>query len=254
MDTPFSRIYGPVLRTMVFLLWALIPRYGQAQEKPGHLLITPLTGDFFIYTTWHMLGDKPYPANGLYVVTAQGVVLFDTPWDSTQFQPLLDSIACRHQKKVIICVATHFHEDRTGGLEDYTRHGIRTFTTLQTDQLSEAHGQKRARYLILKDTSYRVGACRFEIYYPGPGHSPDNIVVWFPDQRILYGGCLVKSTQATDLGNLSDADPLSWSQSIKHILKKFGQPAWVIPGHLSWDNNQSLQHTLRLLAAYQKGK
>lgn len=55
----------------------------------------------------------------MYLVAKDGVVLFDTPWDTTQFQPLLDSIKLKHDKNVIICIATHAHEDRTGGLEYY---------------------------------------------------------------------------------------------------------------------------------------
>jgi hypothetical protein len=38
----------------------------------------------------------------MYLVTNQGVVLFDTPWDSTQFQQLLDSIKIKHGKDVVM--------------------------------------------------------------------------------------------------------------------------------------------------------
>ncbi len=79
-----------------------------SQAQAPELIITHLTGDFYIYTTFQNYQGTTFPSNSMYLVTSKGVVLFDTPWDSTQFQPLLDSIWARHQKKVIMCFATHF--------------------------------------------------------------------------------------------------------------------------------------------------
>ena len=45
----------------------------------------------------------------------------------------------------------------------------------------------------------RAGTYSIEAFYPGPGHSPDNIVVWIPEARVLFGGCLVKSAGAKGL-------------------------------------------------------
>ncbi|MCK6694198.1 MAG: subclass B1 metallo-beta-lactamase, partial [Thermoanaerobaculia bacterium] len=58
-----------------------------AQTQNAKLKITPLTGDFYIYTTYNTYEESQVPANGMYLVTNNGVVLFDTPWDTTQFQP-----------------------------------------------------------------------------------------------------------------------------------------------------------------------
>lgn len=71
--------------------------YGQAEN--AKLKIESLAGDFYIYTTYNTYEDSKVPANGMYLVTRDGVVMFDTPWDTTQFQPLLDSILLRHQKR-----------------------------------------------------------------------------------------------------------------------------------------------------------
>lgn len=96
----------------------------------------------------------------------EGVLLLDTPWDSTQFQPLLDSIQSRHHQPVTMCISTHFHEDRTAGLEYYRRHGIKTYTTLLTDKLSQKTNKKRAEFLIEKDSIFNIGKYTFETYFP----------------------------------------------------------------------------------------
>jgi metallo-beta-lactamase class B len=217
------------------------------------LVISHLTGDFYVYTTYGLYKNKPVPANSLYMITSKGVVLFDTPWDSTQFQPLLDSIKIKHGKEVVLCISTHFHGDRTAGLEYYKRRGIKTFTTVQTDELSKKNGSKRAEYLMCKDTVFKVGEHSFQTYYGGQGHSPDNIVIWVPDEKILYGGCLVKSTEADDLGYLGDANVKEWSATIINIQQRFVNPTYVIPGHDDWSGNKALIHTLDLVNQYNAG-
>ncbi len=226
-----------------------------AQRSHPPLTISHLTKDFYVYVTYNDPGDgSSFPSNSMYLVTRKGVILFDTPWDSTQFQPLLDSIQARHHKKVLMCISTHFHADRTAGLAYYRQKGIATYTTRRTDELSAARKQQRAQYLLSNDTTFSFGNYTFQTFYPGEGHSPDNIVVWFPKEKILYGGCFVKSTEAATLGNLSDANTNAWPVSVKNIFSQLGTPLFVIPGHQSWASNQSLQHTLDLLLEYNQKK
>ena len=223
-----------------------------AQSSNRHLTISHLTGDFYVFTTYGSYKENPVPANGMYLVTDKGVVMFDTPWDTTQFQPLLDSIKIRHNKNVVICIATHFHEDRTGGLEYYRHMGVKTYTTSQTDKFCQQRNKKRAEFLMYKDTTFVLGQYKFRTYYGGQGHSPDNIVIWFDKEKILYGGCLVKSTEAGDLGNLEDASVKEWASTIKNIQLKCKNPAYIIPGHLAWNSNSALTHTLQLILQYEE--
>ena len=139
------------------LLLSLSGAFGQTQNRG--LIISHLTGDFYIYTTYGSYKGNPVPANSMYLVTSKGVVLFDTPWDSTQFQPLLDSIKIKHNKDVILCISTHFHEDRTAGLEFYRRKGIKTYTTERTDKLSKLRNEKGAESNMV--TSGRLGLPTF---------------------------------------------------------------------------------------------
>jgi metallo-beta-lactamase class B len=215
----------------------------QAQQHPP-LTITPLTANFYVYTTWGQAGGQPYPANGLYLVTPEGVVLIDTPWDTTQFQPLLDTIRQRHRQDVVLCIATHWHSDKTAGLDYYRSKGIKTFTTRLTDSLSLANGKHRAEFLFDKDTTFTVGGYAIQTFYPGEGHTRDNIVVWFGKDRVLYGGCLIKGVEAPDLGFTGDGNLGSYAASIRRLQAKFPNPAFVIPTHQGWQSTRSIQHTL----------
>lgn len=225
------------------LLFSSTRLSAQTAEK---LKITPLTGDFYIYTTYNTYQGNRLPAHGMYLVTSAGVVLFDTPWDSTQFQPLLDSIQLKHQKKVIICIATHWHSDRTEGLAYYKQKGIRTYTTVLTDELSKKNNKKRAEFLLTSDTVFTAGDYSFETYYPGEGHTADNIIIWFSKERILYGGCLIKGADAENLGFLGDANVNAYETTLKNVKQKCPDPNYIIVSHSDWNNNHSLQHSIKL--------
>ncbi|MGL4630340.1 MAG: BlaB/IND/MUS family subclass B1 metallo-beta-lactamase [Leadbetterella sp.] len=233
-----------VFSTFLFIITSVY-LFGQVPNQ--ELKISHLTGDFYVYTTYKMFGSKKQNANAMYLVTNEGVVLFDTPWDTSPFQPILDSIEARHNKKVVICIATHSHEDRTSGLDYYKQRGIKTYTTKMTDDISKANGRPRAEYLMMKDTVFNVGQYSFETFYAGGGHTKDNLVVWFEEQKILYGGCLVKSIEAKDLEYIKEADIKEWPNTIKKIQAKCKNPKFIITGHHDWNSTESLNHTLKLL-------
>lgn len=232
------------------MLFSLTHVFGQ--EAEAKLKIVHLSGDFFIYTTYNTYKNSQVPANGMYLVSNKGVVLFDTPWDTTQFQPLLDSIQLRHQKPVVMAIATHWHSDKTAGLEYYRQQGIKTYTTVLTDQFSKANQEKRAEFLIAKDTVFQIGQYAFETYYPGEGHTVDNIVIWFEKEKILYGGCLIKGADDESLGYLGDANVIEYEATLKNVQQKCQKPKHIIIAHSDWRNTNSLKHSIKLAKALRR--
>jgi glyoxylase-like metal-dependent hydrolase (beta-lactamase superfamily II) len=124
---------------------------------------------------------------------------------------------------------THSHIDRTGGLSALRRRGV---SVLALD-------------LTIDRVHAEAGA--LEAFFPGAGHAPDNIVVWFPGPRILLGGCMVKAEDAPALGNVADADLLSWPKAIEAVQKRYPDADIVVPGHGAVGGPKALAHTLDLL-------
>ena len=236
------------LTSIILFLVAVSNNFGQSKNSP--LPISHLTGDFYVYKTFHDYNGTLISANAMYLVTDKGVVLFDAPWDKTQFQPLLDSIKAKHNKDVIMLFGTHSHDDRAGGFDFYRKKGIKTYSGKLTDDILKSKNEPRAEFVIPNDTTFTVGQYKFEVYYPGKGHAPDNIVAWFGKDKILYGGCFIKSEEAKDLGYLGDADVKEWEKSIKIVQLKFKNPKYAIPGHDGGTTNKSIDHTLKLVKEY----
>lgn len=211
------------------------------------LRFSPIADGFYVHTSYKKLGDQVYASNGLVVETDQGVVVIDTPWDTTQTLQLLDWVTTKLKKKVLCCIVTHAHVDRIGGIEAFKQKGISVLSTPLTAERAVQRGFLPPQPLLPNDTLITWGNITAECFFPGKGHTDDNIVVWFPRERILFGGCLVKSVSATGLGNVADADLSAWPASIRSLMRKFPDHRIVIPGHEGWSDNNSLEHTLDLL-------
>ncbi len=241
------------MRTLILtiaLFLSLTNIFGQSEN--AKLKITHLTGDFYIYTTYNIYQESKVPANGMYLVTDYGVVMFDTPWDTTQFQPLLDSIKLKHDKSVVMCFATHWHSDKTAGLGYYRQQGIKTYTTVLTDELSKKNNKNRAEFLMIDDTVFNIGQYSFETYYPGQGHTTDNIVIWFKKEKILYGGCLIKGADNKDLGYLGDGNVKEYASTLKNVRKKCRKPEFIVVAHSDWENTNSLKHSIMIAKELRK--
>lgn len=85
-----------------------------------------------------------------------------------------------------------------------------------------------------------------EVFYPGSGHTEDNIVVWLPKSNILFGGCFVKSIHSKNLGNIEDASIKIWPASIQKVINKYPDIKVVVPGHGKVGDTSLLKNTAKL--------
>ncbi len=246
------------MRTL-FILFLFVGFSVQAQpvQRP-ELAVTKLNDHVYVQTTYGIYGTTPFPANGLIINTKNGVVLVDTGWDTDtstdNTRQLLQWVGRNLHQPVRLCIVTHAHEDKVGGISELHKAGIRVVSTPLTAQKSVKLGFESPDGILPNDTTFIVGQEPIRCFFPGPGHTSDNIVVWLPNQQILYGGCLVKSVAAFGMGNLADANLNEWANSIRNLMKHFGNARIVVPGHQDWSDTKSLEHTLTLLEKHRAGQ
>jgi len=195
-----------------------------------------------------------YSSNALYIVTDEGAILIDTPWDKEQNDPLVEHIRKQHNKEVKWVITTHFHGDRSGGLDYFRKLGAQTYTYALTNEILKERNEPQAEFTFGKEKHFTFGKEELTVYFLGEGHSLDNTVVWFPKEKILYGGCLIKSAEATDIGYIGDGNTDAWPATIKAVKRKFKQAKTVIPGHDNWNQSGHIENTERILSAYNAQK
>lgn len=134
-----------------------------------------------------------------------------------------------------------------GGIDAVQAQDIPVVTSKLTAALAAEHIKGTPDITFARDTAFTVGKQQFEVYYPGGGHTTDNVVVYLPQQKILFGGCLVKDLKTNNLGNVADADVNSWPGAIKNLQQRYPRAKVVVPSHGPWGDQSLLSHTLKLL-------
>lgn len=233
-------------RFLPFFLLLLFSAVAFAQE-PMQVEVTPLTKRIYLHISYNLYQGQPFPSNGLVVEGDTSVLIIDSAWDSLQTEQLLHWVSTELKKPVSYCIVTHGHADRTGGQGALRRNSVPVVYAAETGTASAAEGRPLQGIRFNSDTTIAVAGARAEIYYPGKGHTADNRVVWLPAQQLLFGGCLVKSKEASTLGNTASADLQAWPETIRQLYRKYPTARIVVPGHQQWGNVLLLMHTQELL-------
>lgn len=186
--------------------------------------------------------------NGLIYINNNEAVIMDTPMNDSLTRMLLDWFSENFPKvKIKAVIATHFHDDCLGGLRVFHEKGIPSYANFMTNDLITSDSTEKAQHTFTKELKLRIGNKNIINRYFGPGHAPDNIVTWIPSEKILFGGCLIKSLDAGK-GYLGDANLQQWSATVRKVKKEFPQATIVIPGHGDSGGTALLDYTIKLFA------
>lgn len=213
--------------------------------------VTPLAPHVWMHTTYKDLpGVGPFRSNGLIVETAHGVVLIDTAWDDAQTAQLLAWTTAHLHQPVHAAIVTHAHADKMGGVAALHRAGVETYASAPTNTLAATRALVPARHALALDHDVEAFADgELEIYYPGPGHTRDNRVVYVPAAGVLFGGCLIRPAESDGLGNTADADVAQWASSVAHAQARYPQARVVVPSHGEPGGPALLEHTIAIAGA-----
>jgi len=194
------------------------------------LWVGRLADGVWLHTTTHRLQDgTAYPGNGLIVDLPGGALLLDC-WTPEQARALLSWAHGRGQP-ITWSIATHFHGDRVGGVEALRALDVPTHAHPLTCRLARQAGLPEPAPLPGFTGSRFPIAPGVELFAPGAGHTRDNITVWLAASRVLFGGCLIKSITAPDLGYLADAVPAAWPASVRRLRAAYPDARVTVPGH-----------------------
>lgn len=221
--------------------------YKIGEKDSEYVELNKVNQNIWIHTTYVEYGGSRVSANGLVVRTSDGLVLIDTPWTVKQTEKLMDLTAEIFGEKFIKGIVTHAHSDTIGGIDALLQNDIEVISTEMTAKEAKKNGFSESKAEIEDEWNIEIGKIRLEVYYPGEGHAPDNIVVWFPEKKVLFGGCLIKSIDAKNLGSTTDANVDEWPKSVSKVIDKFSDAKIVIPGHGDMGNKGLLEHTAELL-------
>jgi metallo-beta-lactamase class B len=188
-----------------------------------------------------------FPSNGLILVDEQKAFLFDTPMTEELTKELVSYLQDSMGIKIVGFIPNHWHDDCMGGLSYLQTLEIESYANKMTIEIAKSKNLPLPAHEFRDSLILMLGSKEIVCNYYGAGHSSDNIVVWIPSEKILFGGCMVKALSSRGLGNTADADIDEWSKTIQKVINKHPDAKIVIPGHGQFGGIELLNHTKELL-------
>lgn len=183
--------------------------------------------------------------NGMVVIDDKQALIFDTPTNNDESKALINWVEKGLNAKVIGVVVTHFHNDCLGGLDEFHKRGIPSYASLATIELARRDSLTAPEIGFENYLEIKVGNKKVVNEFLGEGHTSDNIVSYFPDEKVLFGGCLIKTLGASK-GYLGDANISEWPSTVKAVRSKYEAVKVVIPGHGEPGGSDLLDYTINL--------
>ncbi len=236
------------MKSLFSLLFTLLFSGLALADSLPELRVEKIAEGVYLHTSFQQVeGYGLVDANGLVVLDGQDAYIIDTPWSQPDTAALVAWLQARNYK-VKASVSTHFHDDRTAGIEYLKSISVPTYVSEQTNALLKKNSRALATETF-GDAPLWLVENKIEIFYPGAGHSVDNLVVWLPEKKILNGGCFVRTGEASTLGNTSDAVVADWAPSAERVQRRYPDAQIVIPGHGAPGDISLLEHTRKLALA-----
>ena len=191
--------------------------------------------------------NQNFISNAAFVVTGDSVVVIDALGSPALAKSLLASIKTVTPLPVRNVIITHYHADHVYGLQVFKALGAKitahpeakNYLFSDTARLRlEASRQELAPWVdentylveadawVDKDTLLKIGGMDFQIKPVGPSHTPEDLVIYLPSEKVLFAGDLVFRNRIPFVGQ---ADSRQWIVALEKLLTL--DAAVIVPGH-----------------------
>ena len=191
--------------------------------------------------------NKGFMSNAGFVVTADGVVVFDALGTPVLGRAMIAAIAKVTPQPIRRVIVSHYHADHVYGLQALKAAGAEIWAYRKGEAYftsgvaAERLAQRRTdlfpwvdeKTVVVKpdlwldgDTSFRMGGLTFRLIYSEGAHSPEDLMMYVEEDRLLFAGDLIFAGRIPFVGN---ADSRGWLKAMGKMIAL--HPAVVVPGH-----------------------
>jgi glyoxylase-like metal-dependent hydrolase (beta-lactamase superfamily II) len=194
-------------------------------------------------------------SNAGFVVTSDGVVVFDALGTPSLGWALLQEIRKLTDKNIRYVVASHYHADHIYGLQAFRDHAgavivaqersgeYRDNDGIADEKASQRLDQRRGALfpwvdgntrVVAPDITFRdrmtiaLGDRRLTLFYAGPAHSSSDLMMMVEPDGVLFAGDIVQNGRIPFM-NSDDVSTTQWLAVLEEI-EKF-DPKFIVPGH-----------------------
>ena len=212
-------------------------------------------------SAWYVQGEsalgsaanRNFVSNAGFVVAPAGVVVIDALGSPQLARELLGEVRRLTGRPVSHVILTHYHADHIYGLQEFQRAGARIIAHragqdyLHSDTAQSRLAASRVELAPWIDAATRlvpadewidgprelvVGGVRLLLQPVGPAHTPEDLVVFLPSERVLFAGDIVFRGRIPFVGQ---ADSRHWIAALDTLLAFDANI--VVPGHGPMSNS-----------------
>jgi metallo-beta-lactamase class B len=181
--------------------------------------------------------------NSVVYIGPENVTIVGATWTPVTAELLADEVAKVTSLPIMEVVNTNYHPDRAGGNAYWESVGAKIISTRMTFDLLESDWATAIEWirrripeypnlpLVLPTETYpgnfELQKGQVQALYLGPSHTPDGIFVYFPNEKVLYAGCIIKE----DLGNLSFANMEEYPKTLLRLKQLELDIKLIVAGH-----------------------
>ena len=214
--------------------------------------------------------NEGFISNAGFVVTNDGVVVFDSLGTPSLAHKLIQKIKGITNQPIKKVVVSHFHADHIYGLQVFEDFGAEIIAPygaqkyinsdaakerLEERQFSLDPWVNENTHLVLPDTTveksthFTLGGLTFTINYMGKAHSDGDLTMLVEPDKVLFSGDIIFQGRIPFVGS---ADSKKWLETLTR-LETEGLTA-LVPGHgpASTDPKNTISLTRRYLAHLRK--
>jgi glyoxylase-like metal-dependent hydrolase (beta-lactamase superfamily II) len=191
--------------------------------------------------------NRNFISNAAFVVTDDRVVVFDALGSPALAEELVAEIRRVTPLPIRHVVVSHYHADHIYGLQVFKALGAEIIA----HESGHAYLRSETAALRLKasredlfpwidektqlvpadrwlaaGTTLELGGTRFVIDHAGPAHTPEDLVVWLPQRKVLLAGDIVYRARVPFVGG---ADSSGWVRALDQLLRYDAEV--IVPGH-----------------------
>ena len=191
--------------------------------------------------------NQGFMSNAGFVVTRDGVVVFDALASPPLAQKLVELIRRTTRKPIRRVIVSHYHADHFYGLQVFKAQGAEIWAhrlaegATRTEETAQRLTQRKealfpwvdddthlleADRFLEGDTDFELGGVQFALRYVGPAHTREDMAMLVKPDGVLYAGDLVFRGRVPFVG---DADSRAWITALDRLIAL--DPKVLVPGH-----------------------
>jgi glyoxylase-like metal-dependent hydrolase (beta-lactamase superfamily II) len=192
--------------------------------------------------------NKNFISNAAFIIGPDGVVVIDALGSPALADALIQAIRKITTKKIEAVIATHYHADHIYGLQAFQKNGAKIIahpaakeylnseTALQRLAASRAELAPwidentklvEADIWLSNETKLNLAGLDLTVKHVGPAHTPEDLVIYLPKEKILFAGDLIFRGRLPFIGATANTGP--WLDALNSFLDFKAKV--VIPGH-----------------------